>query len=682
MDFLEHQTADKLRGGYYTPPALARFLARWVLAARPRRILEPSCGDGAFLRAVAAEAPRFDGELLGIELQGEEAAKAREAARAAGLRATVLQGDLLAWALAHDDARPGFDAALGNPPYVRYQFLSEEAQQRAEQLFAKAGLPFTRHVNLWVPFVLAALRQLRPGGRLAMVIPAELLHVLHAGALREALVAGCSRVVVVDPAELWFEDALQGTVLLLCERAAAGAPPAEVGVVAVRGAAFLRGSPERLFRRAACVPGDRLGGKWMTLFLPERTRALLEGLSAAPGVRRLGEAAEVDVGIVTGANAFFLVDDATVEAHGLHAYARPMFGRSEHVRGVIHDARRQEENRKSGLPAHFLDLSRAGDRHPPGLRHYLALGEAQGLPRRYKCRTRSPWYVVPSVWPAPVSLLKRAHDLPRLVLNEAGALTTDTAYRLVPQGGTDPGQLVAAFVNSLTALTAELEGRHYGGGVLELVPSEIRAAGAAAPGPQAAAADPRPRVPARPAPRGHPAGAGRAGPGRRGRGPGRPAAAARGLGRAAPAAAARAYACPSGSFADRRLIQYTNPPSSRNAPRPDQLAQPSSTGPRPGRWVRSGMRVIPNWPSRNRSSAVMTPMSAPPAMKPDAISVPRSWRAAATFSSFDDRLSSQAVAAPRISGELRSMGRYMPSARARPETPHISAATAKTAPRP
>jgi adenine-specific DNA-methyltransferase len=33
--------------------------------------------------------------------------------------------------------------------------------------------------------------------------------------------------------------------------------------------------------------------------------------------------------------------------------------------------------------------------------------------------------------------------------------------------------LVFSFVNSLTALSAELEGRHYGGGVLELVPSEI-----------------------------------------------------------------------------------------------------------------------------------------------------------------------------------------------------------------
>jgi hypothetical protein len=33
--------------------------------------------------------------------------------------------------------------------------------------------------------------------------------------------------------------------------------------------------------------------------------------------------------------------------------------------------------------------------------------------------------------------------------------------------------LVASFHNSLTLLTAELEGRSFGGGVLELVPSEV-----------------------------------------------------------------------------------------------------------------------------------------------------------------------------------------------------------------
>jgi hypothetical protein len=69
-------------------------------------------------------------------------------------------------------------------------------------------------------------------------------------------------------------------------------------------------------------------------------------------------------------------------------------------------------------------------------------------------------------------MLKRCHHFPRLVLNSARAFTTDTAYRIRPRR-TSAGGLVLSFVNSLTALSSELEGRHYGGGVLELVPSEI-----------------------------------------------------------------------------------------------------------------------------------------------------------------------------------------------------------------
>ena len=69
-------------------------------------------------------------------------------------------------------------------------------------------------------------------------------------------------------------------------------------------------------------------------------------------------------------------------------------------------------------------------------------------------------------------MLKRSHDTPRLILNRAGAYTTDTAYRIRALRGTADA-LVYGFYNSLTALSAELEGRHYGGGVLELVPSEI-----------------------------------------------------------------------------------------------------------------------------------------------------------------------------------------------------------------
>lgn len=63
--------------------------------------------------------------------------------------------------------------------------------------------------------------------------------------------------------------------------------------------------------------------------------------------------------------------------------------------------------------------------------------------------------------------------MPRLILNRMNAYTTDTAYRITPDVDVDAAALVVCFLNSVTALSAELEGRFYGGGVLELVPSEI-----------------------------------------------------------------------------------------------------------------------------------------------------------------------------------------------------------------
>lgn len=109
---------------------------------------------------------------------------------------------------------------------------------------------------------------------------------------------------------------------------------------------------------------------------------------------------------------------------------------------------------------------------PKSIQKYIDVGEADKLHERYKCRIRKPWYKVPSIYSTQIGMLKRCHEAPRLVLNKIGAYTTDTAYRITSTF-TDTENLVCSFLNPITAITAELEGRYYGGGVLELVPSEI-----------------------------------------------------------------------------------------------------------------------------------------------------------------------------------------------------------------
>ncbi|HJQ69585.1 MAG TPA: N-6 DNA methylase [Blastocatellia bacterium] len=455
---------------------MAHFLARWALQPRPKRLLEPSCGDGAFIAAIAQSRPAFLRELVAFEIDPEEAAKARLRARnIAARRIEVLAENFLEWSVSNESSPERFDAVVGNPPFIRYQYLSDVEQRRMRKIFDRLALPFTGHTNLWVPFALLAIDCLNPGGRLAMVVPAEILHVIYAQPLRQFISTNCSRALIIDTQDLLFSDALQGVVLLLAEKrpARARALPA-VAMTTVTSRAFLNEDPESLFEQARLTNAEQLKGKWTRALLTEPERSLLDEIASHPAVFEFGQIAAVDVGIVTGANKFFLVPDETVSAYGLEPWARPMFGRSSHARGVIYDGRSHDENRKEGLATNFLWFKQtAASNLPDRVRRYIDLGEAEGLHRRYKCRIREPWYNVPSVSSAPVAMLKRCHFYPRLILNRLGALTTDTAYRIRPTAVVDPARLVCSFVNSLTALTAELEGRHYGGGVLELVPSEI-----------------------------------------------------------------------------------------------------------------------------------------------------------------------------------------------------------------
>lgn len=429
MKFKADQTAQKLRGGYYTPADLAAFLARWVVGKGATSLLEPSCGDGAFWPALAECAPACD--ITAFELDPEEARKARSSARRLRLPATINGKDFLGWALHRIEQREtSFDAVIGNPPFIRYQFLPPEFQDLAERVFASLGLPFTKHTNAWVPFIAASLAVLRPGGRLGMVVPAEIIHVMHAQGLRTYLGSECRRLVIIDPEEIWFSDTLQGAVLLLAEKRGPHDTAEGLGIHPVKRREFVAQNPEAVFRAPSSINGKTVQGKWTRALLDQDARDLFDKLEAHPDIHRFEAIADVDVGIVTGANKFFLVPDETVRRFGLDHWAHPMFGRSEHCPGIIYDERQHQENATKGNPTNFIWFDKANPPSRKSALEYIKEGERQRLHTRFKCRVRSPWYAVPSVYSTEIGMLKRAHDMPRLILNKLGAYTTDTAYRI------------------------------------------------------------------------------------------------------------------------------------------------------------------------------------------------------------------------------------------------------------
>lgn len=472
MNFKEIESSQKLSGSYYTPYWLAEFIIRWVLSSGAKSILEPSCGDGIFFDAIPQSSCHVS--ISGFDINSDATAICVEKLKKLPVKSAIESQDFLQWAINNLTAtnRLTFDAVVGNPPFIRYQYWDKEMQDRAQKLFGLMGMKFSKHTNAWIPFVIASIKFLNAGGYLGMILPSELLHVLYAKGLRDYLLQECSQIFLIDPGDIWFENTLQGVVVLMAQKKAN--PDQETNGIAImhtKGKSFASENPSDLFAHADYVSGDFLKNKWTYALLTPDERQVYKSLCSHPCVFNFSELATADVGIVTGANKFFLVPDSTVEKYHLQAVAFPMFGRSEHCPGIIYDEAQHNENARKGLSTNFLYFSRTEDAQK--YKDYLSIGESEGLPKRYKCRIRTPWYKVPSVFSSPISMLKRSNGMPRLILNRLNAYTTDTAYRIVPNKCIDANNLVVCFLNSLTALSAELEGRHYGGGVLELVPSEI-----------------------------------------------------------------------------------------------------------------------------------------------------------------------------------------------------------------
>ena len=173
---------DKVRGGYYTPQPVARFLAESVDAGN--KLLEPSCGDGRILRELAL---RSD-QAHGVELVREEAAKARQFA-------PVVTKSLFDWLT--KTQRERWDGVAGNPPYIRFGNWPPEQRQPALTLVLREGLNPTKLTNAWVPCVIASAIAVRDGGQVGLVLPAELLQVSYAAQLRDYILGHFNAITLI-----------------------------------------------------------------------------------------------------------------------------------------------------------------------------------------------------------------------------------------------------------------------------------------------------------------------------------------------------------------------------------------------------------------------------------------------------------------------------------------------------
>lgn len=460
---------------------MAAKLIEWSVRSPSDRVLDPSFGGLVFLEAanarlVALGAAPADAmrQLYGCDLD--------EDAHAAALAHEQL--GLSDEALLHRDffgVTPGRDlplasAVAGNPPYVRYQGFNSSGRA-GHEVAAAAGVRLTRLASSWAPFVVHSTAFVAPGGRLALVLPAEMLHAQYAADVLAFVQRSFAHTALAVFERRVFPGALEEVVLLFAE----GRGEGECAGARVFEYQDLDGLRIPELRERLAVPGHqapRCGtkrAKLLAQLLPTETQALYESLEQSASVESLGALASVDIGAVTGANDFFLLR-AGEHPKLAEELLRPTVSKAIHVRGARLDGADFERLLLAGARCRLFV---ARDDTPPalleGARAFLAQGRRRGVDKRYKCRVREPWWSVPMPKHGVPSLLLTycASEYPRLVWNEFGALSTNTLHGVsLLTEAVPPPALAAGFYNSLTLLSAELVGRSYGGGVLKLEPTE------------------------------------------------------------------------------------------------------------------------------------------------------------------------------------------------------------------
>jgi adenine-specific DNA-methyltransferase len=474
-------TSQRLHGSYYTPAPIAKFLAEWAIRAPDATVLEPSCGDGNILMAAAlvlldrgSEALDISQQVCGVELDSEEADKSRVRLASLGIPANgnIQAGDFFAFCSDQLLTGTRFRVILGNPPFIRYQNFQDDQRTAAFRLMEQAGLRPTRLTNAWMPFLVGSTLLLdEQHGRIGMVIPAELMQVTYAGPLREFLSDRYSCITLIAFKKLVFDGLQQEVVLLLGERQ--GSRRHGIRTIELDDIGALDTYEHTDFLSADVKELDHSKEKWTQYFLTSAQINTLRSARTHPGLARARDLMEIDVGIVTGLNEFFVLSAEEAAKRSLSSYTRPIVTRSAHL---------------SGLDFSYLDLAlftSRGDRSrllcvpdipevalPPVLRTYLEEGASKNYHLGYKCRIRNRWYVVPSTWIPDAFLLRQIHNYPKLVLNRTNATSTDTIHRVRFVDKAMGEHISACFANSLTFAFGEILGRSYGGGLLELEPNE------------------------------------------------------------------------------------------------------------------------------------------------------------------------------------------------------------------
>jgi len=457
------QGETKELGQVATPEPIARLMARWVMSAKPRAVLDPAAGLGGLLAACRHFNRRV--ELVGAERDRTTLQRAKTSAPCG---TKLILADYL-----KSDAGL-FDGIIANPPYVKAHRLdySEKDWLYFEE---RLGTPLDRLTNLYALFLLKIWEDLAPRGRAAIILPAEFLNANFGEEIKERLLRAIrpTGIAIFAPSLNLFAGALTTSAIVLVEKGHAVKTPiwARLAESVEDAEKFV----EELLAGRIATAGNGLidlaalnpKHKWLNLLLNGATERIPVRFA-----KQVGDYFDCRRGIATGANDFFCLSRTEMREHHLtEMHVERCITKATDADGLVFTSEKLDVLVSRDRRCFLLNPTRNGQ----SLTRYLELGELKGIPKRHLPSHRPVWYLpenraVAAIWVAVFS-----RETVKFILNSSGAKNLTCFHGLYAKPSYENlPPLMTLFLNSSDGRRAFSQvNRFYGDGLNKLEPRDV-----------------------------------------------------------------------------------------------------------------------------------------------------------------------------------------------------------------
>ncbi len=434
-------------GIYYTPDELAFHLAFPLIKKGDASIFDPAYGGGALLLAAEKACKQKSFSLDKLSLFGCDTNPVN------GLLKHLPQANLKEEDFFQFSTNHKFQVILTNPPYVRRQNQQIQKINSYREDVTQLNI-LNNKADLWAYFIVKSISHLKKGGDLGAVLPWSFIQADYAQPLRKWLLNQFESIKILALNNPFFDSAEERVLLVWMEGFG----------FTTKTIKFANSLDLNKQIKYSCIGEKNFLSKKVLPFKSEQTEKILCQLKKL-GFKEFKEVADTKIGIVTGANNFFIKSEQDFsELNITKTKLKPILSGTRELVDYLNNGC---ENLKRIVCLNQQDYD--------SVESFIKLGEDSNFHLRAHSKNRSPWYSIKLGKIPDAFFPYRVSTIPYLVVNNKGIQCTNSIHRIYFKNLTitEIKWIHVSILSVYGQLSLEVNAKTYGRGMLKTEPSAL-----------------------------------------------------------------------------------------------------------------------------------------------------------------------------------------------------------------